>query len=291
MIFIIIPIFNARKHLQGCLESLQAQTFREFEITIVDDGSKDGSAEFIRERFPQVRIVTGTGDWWWTRSMNEGIRDRLTVAKPGDFVLSLNIDLHVGPDYLERLLETEAGFRPCLTGSVSVDQNVPDRLLFCGVQWNAWTARHKTIVAREPSIEAGKRYYPTAMLPGRGTLIPVEMFRKAGMYNESHFPQYVADDDLSLRAAKAGYRLVVSPDAKVHSDVGSTGANFKIDKRLSPISFWASLWSIRSPFYLKARYHFALAHGRAGPLYFALDLGRILGSYLKAILRSFREAN
>lgn len=290
MIYVVIPIFNARPFLEDCLGSLARQTHKEFRVIVVDDGSKDGSSELIRERFPDTLLLQGTGDWWWTRSMNEGVKHALTLAREGDFLLSLNIDLRVDPDYLANLAALEAALRPCVVGSVNVDQDHPDRTVFAGVNWNPWTARYKTVLKPVALRENGAAYFATAMLPGRGTLFPLEAFRKAGFYDDRHMPQYAADEDMSLRARKAGYRLVLCPGAVVRSNVRSTGLNFMVSGQASPRAFWKSLWSIRSPFYLKARLHFSLAHGRIGPLYFLLDTARICLSFARfAFRQAFRS--
>jgi GT2 family glycosyltransferase len=286
MIHIVIPVFNAREFLNDCLSSLIRQTYQEFAVIVVDDGSRDGTGEFIRKNFPDIAIVEGTGDWWWAKSMNEGVALALTRAKPGDFILSLNIDLYVKEDYLERLIQLAEGLSPCVVGSVSVDQDEPDRAVFTGVKWNRWTARYKLILPMKIFREKALEYGPTATLPGRGTLYPIEAFQKAGLYDSERYPQYFADDEMSLRAERAGFRLLVCPHARVFSNVRATGLNFKVSGDASFAKFWESLWTLRSPFYLKVRFKFAMAYGKIGPLYFALDLARICTSYVLFRIRA-----
>ena len=58
-------------------------------------------------------------------------------------------------------------------------------------------------------------------LTGLGTLIPIDVFNEVGMYDRTHFPQYFADADLSLRAEKVGYHLAVTPESICYVDPGS----------------------------------------------------------------------
>ena len=56
-ISVVIPNLNGMKYLHECLSSLQNQTFRNYEVIVVDNGSHDGSADFIRKEFPQVKAL------------------------------------------------------------------------------------------------------------------------------------------------------------------------------------------------------------------------------------------
>ncbi len=113
----------------------------------------------------------------------------------------------------------------------------------------------------------------------------MEVFRKVGAFDEIRLPQYAADDDMSLRARKAGYRLLIAPGSKVFSYVRATGMNFKVSGDQSVRAFLKSLRSIRSPFHLKSRIHFGLAHGKIGPMYILFDLARIFGAFARLRIR------
>ena len=68
----IIPTFNRKDYLKVLLSQLQNQNKERFtlEIIVVVDGSTDGTLEMLENEFPEVHIVKGTGDWWYTKSMN-----------------------------------------------------------------------------------------------------------------------------------------------------------------------------------------------------------------------------
>jgi GT2 family glycosyltransferase len=110
VISVIIPSYNTRELLSRCLASIyDAPPRRPFEVFVMDDASKDGSPEMVRERFPQVRLVVNRENRGYAYSNN------LAMAQSrGRFVYLLNSDTEVSPGALDELagfLEThpEAG--------------------------------------------------------------------------------------------------------------------------------------------------------------------------------------
>ena len=73
MIFIVIPIYNRKELTLACLASFAKQTYSEYELVIVDDGSTDGSQEAIKKIYPEATVIQGNGNWWWAKSVNEGV--------------------------------------------------------------------------------------------------------------------------------------------------------------------------------------------------------------------------
>jgi GT2 family glycosyltransferase len=84
---IIIPHWNGRRHLDGCLQALRRQTFPDIEILLVDNGSTDGSQAYVRHHFPEVRLIELGENRGFTGACNAG-----WAAAHGEFVLLLNND-------------------------------------------------------------------------------------------------------------------------------------------------------------------------------------------------------
>jgi GT2 family glycosyltransferase len=99
---IIIPHHNGRQHLDDCLCSLRRQTFTDFEVILVDNGSTDGSQAYVRERFAEVRLLELGQNRGFTGACNAGWR-----ASQGDFVILLNNDTEADPNWLREIV---AGF-------------------------------------------------------------------------------------------------------------------------------------------------------------------------------------
>jgi len=92
--------FNGRRHLEGLLGALQAQTYRDFEVLLVDNASTDGSAELVERRFPAVRLLRSEHNLGFTGGNNLGIAEAR-----GEWVALLNNDTLPEPDWLLRLVE------------------------------------------------------------------------------------------------------------------------------------------------------------------------------------------
>ena len=289
MICIIIPVHNRIKLTINCLDSLKKQTYKNFITIVVDDGSTDNTSNIIKEKFGNmVEVLSGDGNLWWAGATNLGIKHIISKVKDEDLILTLNNDLLVKENYLEMLIKCWEKYPKSLIGSLVLYKNTTNKVNFGGKKWNNITAKHSTIFKDGEIIDfkVVPEVICTDMLPGRGTLIPVKVFKLIGFYNNSSFPQYAADEDLSLRAKKKGYDLLVSTKSLVFSEVQETGINFKYDKP-SFFNFIKSLYSIKSANNLKVRFRFARKHARFWVIYIVFDIIRLLGSFFRSFLRYY----
>ena len=282
MIYIVIPVFNRWHFTKACLASLASQTNKEFVTVVVDHGSTDGTSQSIHAGFPDVVVIKGDESMWWTAATNVGVK--YALGRNADHILTLNNDLIVGRDYIGHLTSATLANPKSIIGSVSLDIDQPEKVIFAGASWNAWFAKYRSAVDLQKPYSVLKDQHttvPTAMLPGRGTLIPATAFRDAGLFDEVHFPHYMADDDFSLRAQKLGYALIVDTNCVVFSHVGATGLNGEQRKKKKIAQLKADFTSIRSPTKLSVRWQWARKHGKSPILYFAIDIGRVVYSNLK----------
>ena len=98
---IIIPNWNGRHHLTTCLDALSAQTFQDFEVIVADNASTDGSQNFLREQYSEVKIVALHENLGFTGACNAGF----AISK-GSLVILLNNDTEVDPDWLRHIVDT-----------------------------------------------------------------------------------------------------------------------------------------------------------------------------------------
>ncbi|MCK5215185.1 MAG: glycosyltransferase family 2 protein [Candidatus Omnitrophica bacterium] len=286
-IYVAIAVYNRKKRTLQCLECLKSQDFKDIEVVICDDGSTDGTGDAIRQHYPDTVILTGDGNFWWSKSMNQCLRYILKVAGPQDYVLTLNDDLVIDKDYVSRLLACAKEWPRSLIGSLHVDKDNPDRVTDAGFTWNKWLAKYR--YALRDKGERRDDYsgvLSSDMLPGRGTLISVRVFEEAGLYDEDFLPQYLSDEDFSLRAVKMGYGLHICCDTVVKSALTETGLGSIYEKPTFKI-FFHSFFSVRSPNYFVAKFHFVKKHVPVFyvPVYMILDFLRIIGSFLKRYVR------
>lgn len=271
MIYIIIPVFNRWHFTKQCLLSLLKQNNSNYKIVVVDHGSTDNTSEKLKIEFPEVIILFGNDSMWWTAATNLGVK--FALSNNADFVLTLNNDLEVEEDYLDSLLKIYQENKPCLVGSLTVDFENQDNILFIGGTWNKYFAKYKAynkVYKSLKKLDSDFESIESDMLPGRGVLIPIDAFHKVGVYDEIKFPHYCADDDFSLRCKSVGYNLVVSVKSIVKSYTDETNSLFK----------FKNFTSIRSPFNIYTKYNWAKKHTPIPIMYFALDIMRIITSQL-----------
>jgi GT2 family glycosyltransferase len=247
-IAVVIPTHNRKDYLKVILDQLKEQTYNQDKlvIVIVNDGSADGTEEMLRKHFPDVHIVEGDGNWWYTKSMNQGFT-YLHNIKP-DLVLTLNDDVEIEPDYLTNI--TSDAYNIGLNGimgSVSFDLNNKNIVKFAGIKKINWW-RNQRIPYITPYTKVNynlKGIYLSRVLPGRGMLIPYKILRELNYFDE-RFVQYGSDDDFCLRAQKKGYKTYISWNAKIYSEEMLTGTGSPIIKQ-SLWSFTKNLFNKYSP--------------------------------------------
>ena len=98
-ILVVIPTWNGRHLLDGCLAALGAQTCRDFEIVVVDNGSTDGTVAWLQEHRPDVRVIANAENRGFAAAVNQGIR-----ASNSRYVVTLNNDAEPDPGWLAALV-------------------------------------------------------------------------------------------------------------------------------------------------------------------------------------------
>jgi N-acetylglucosaminyl-diphospho-decaprenol L-rhamnosyltransferase len=283
MIFIIIPVFNRKVLLHNCLSSLRNQTNQNFQVIVVDDGSTDGTSDMLQENFPKVTILKGDGSLWWTGATNVGVRHALSICQENDFIMALNDDLVVGPDYIETYHQLATIHPDTLIGSVVTDINNRDIIHSGGVKINWVTAKTRNINVGKSLASYGKGYYENvSILTGRGVLFPSKIFRNIGIYNEKHYSQ-CGDTELPRRAQLAGFKLIVSYDVPVFSVVQDEGHINHAEKfKFSHIKKY--YFNIRSNSNLRYRFWFAYdatPNVLQGTVFLICDFLRITNHFIK----------
>jgi GT2 family glycosyltransferase len=271
-LYIIIPVHNRLDATCECLESLRLQTYKQFKIVLVDDGSSDGTSEHIGQNYPEVVVLQGDGNLWWTGATNLGVRHALEVCCAYDYILTLNNDTVLPSDYLETLMSL-AGHAPnALIGSIARDYSRRHLCIDEGICIR-WSSAKFIKLKAPPESDA---LYSVSALPGRGTLIPVAVFRKIGLYDGQNFPHYAADYDFSLCAAKAGYDLLLSPKCYLYSRTELTGIS-NVHNRVSFLIWLKSFVSTKSPNNLQVRLRFGVKHAPLPclPTFVLFDLCRV----------------
>lgn len=217
MLSVIIPNWNGKRFLPTCLGALRQQTFRDFETIVVDDGSTDGSQEFIRSEFPETRLVALDSNRGFAHAANEGIR-----AARGVVVVLLNNDTEADPHWLEEI-------------ALALEQNPRAGMIACKLR----------LFDKRDHLHSAGDFYRVDGIPGNrgvwekdsgqyddargifGGCGGAVAYRKTmldeiGLLDEA-LGSYCEDVDMNWRARLAGYPVAYAPRAIVYHHVSATG--------------------------------------------------------------------
>jgi GT2 family glycosyltransferase len=227
---VVVTVHDAPDEALACLQALVAGSGVPHTVRIVDDASgadtRERIAAFIADK-PWMRLVSNPENLGYTASANLGV-----LGSDADWVILLNSDAVVTPGWIEGLLEA-AGDDPRvgLVGPLSNAgsyQSVPE-LKARGGKWKindlppGWTPAQLGDFIRERSDKA---FPEVPLLNGFCMMIRREAFEQLGGFNEAAFPQgYGEENDLAVRAAAAGWKLIVADHVYVfHTKSASFGA-------------------------------------------------------------------
>lgn len=217
-ISVVIPTYNGIKYITGCLNSLGDQLQRPDETILVDDGSTDGTASFVANSHPEVRLVRLDSNRGFAAAVNEGIRHC-----KGTYIALLNNDAQAAPQWLSELKRTlderpSIGF--CSSKILFADQ--PEVINSIGIGFTrAGTAFD--VGYRHRDDEKFRHPRPIFGACAGAAMYRREVFEDIGLFDEDLFMWY-EDADLSFRAQLAGYQCLYVPTAVVSHVGGGTAS-------------------------------------------------------------------
>lgn len=223
---VVIPNYNGKKYLEDCLISLEKQTYKDFDIVIVDNDSKDGSVDYIKETFPTAKLVELQENTGFANAVNVGIRE-----SDSKYVFLLNNDTICDSGALESLVRVMDKKNTIFSAQAKMLQMRDTKLIddagdyYCALGWafTPWKDKASDSVLRlrtATSACAGAAIYRRQILD------------QIGLFDEAHFC-YLEDVDIGYRARLFGYINVVDADAIVyHVGSASSGSRhnaFKVE--------------------------------------------------------------
>lgn len=201
-----------------------------FSVVIVDDGSTDGSSEWITEWYPEINIIKGDGNLWWSGSVNKGAKFSVEHLK-ADFVILWNDDTVCDVNYFKELtllLSSGSKFRNSILASKVywIDEAQKGETLFnYGCYYSFKTGKKKLIGVNEKDLGQFNEVIPIDWSGGMGTVIPSKVLISVDYFDSKNFPQYHGDLDFFLRAGKAGFKSYAVPTLKIYNNRDSTGTS------------------------------------------------------------------
>jgi GT2 family glycosyltransferase len=260
MIDVIIPNYNGANLLTTCLDAMRAQSRRDFAVTVVDDGSRDGSLALLAERYPEVRVLARPQNQGLAKAVNAGI-----AATSAPYVVLLNNDTEADPRWLDQLvgaLERRPQYAFAASKLLLFDRR--DHIHSAGDYyrlngepgsrgvWDRDSGQYD-VVSEVFGPCAGAAAYRRSAL---------DDLAEGGKVFDEDLVMYCEDVDLNLRARRAGLRTIFVPTAVVYHKLSATGggalASYYCGRN------FALVWAKNMPDHMARRYWPALLRSQLG---------------------------
>jgi len=216
---IIIPHFNGRHHLPECFDSLRAQTGTEFEVLLVDNGSTDGSQAFVREHYPEVRLLELGENKGFTGACNAGWQ-----AANGAIIILLNNDTAVASNWLSEIVR--AFNNNPQVGSVACKMLLYDKrdhFHTAGDFYRVDGIPGNRGVWQKDEGQFDKEEYVFSACGGAAAYRR-QMLAEVGFLDDAYFFS-CEDVDMGWRAQLSGWRVLYVPTAVVYHKLKATGGS------------------------------------------------------------------
>lgn len=218
LVSIIVVNYNGKHYLEECFNSVNDLDYPtdKLEVILVDNASTDGSSEYVRMKFPNVRILQLDENYGFCKPNNEGVK----IAR-GEYVVLLNNDTAVDKKWLSELVK-----------GILNDKDVVScvgKMLFYQRKDIINTAGGKLIIIGggfckgygDKDCEKYDRFEYAGYGSGAGVLVKKDFFKKIGGFDEDYFAS-CEDDDLGWKAWLFGYKVLYVPTAVMYHKQGGT---------------------------------------------------------------------
>ncbi len=212
--------YNSRRYLPECLAAVRAQTYPRVEVTTIDNGSADDTVPFLSEMYPDVRLIVNDENRGYSAAHNQGIG-----ATDGEYVLLLNPDVVLEPEYVARLaaaLDRDLAAGSAMGKLYALQSRGAERCVIDSV--GVYVCRNRRTLDRgQGEVDQGQ-YDGLAECFGASGAAP--MYRRAmlkdaavdGEYFDEDFFAYREEVDLAWRAQLLGWSCAFVPSAVAYHD-------------------------------------------------------------------------
>ncbi len=225
---IILVNYNGMNYLESCINSIQQQSYLNYEIIIVDNASQDKSIEFIKCKFPKVKLIELTNNEGFGVGCNIGIEDAL--VRGFKYFLLVNTDTILENNLLELLMK-KANQNTVLTPQIyctdKENNSIENVKKNSTVSWyTGGKIDFKTALVNQnifALVEEGEKseFNDINFISGCCMLIPARVVNRVGLFDENYF-MYYEDVDYCMRIIEQGFKMQYVPEAKMWHKVGGS---------------------------------------------------------------------
>lgn len=248
-VFVVLPTYNSKKLVLSCLSYLKLvdKNNLSLSLVVVDNGSKDGTAEAIIKTYPDVKLIDNKINYGFAKGINYGLR--FAYQQGADWILMLNDDTVLPKDFLQVLLKTAILKNYFISGPKikTLDKKIwslggiLDPIRFSG-----------GLVGHGDQDKKNLKELKVDFISGTAMLVKRKVFEKIGFLDEDYF-LYYDDVDFCYRALKKGFSSYIVPQSEIiHLETATI-------KKNSPSHFYHAAKSHlifvfkRAPFKIKVR--------------------------------------
>ncbi|RLC82082.1 MAG: glycosyltransferase family 2 protein [Chloroflexi bacterium] len=241
LVYVIMLTWNQKKDTLTCLDSLSRMTYPNYRIVVVDNGSTDDTVPAVRNQYTEVEVIVNPRNLGFTGGTNVGLRHALSQGT--DFVFSINNDTLVSSDILDELISHAA---PPDVGVVA------PKIYYADESQRIWSVGARQHPLTLEMTDKGRNQIDTGQweqvlerdyLLGCAQLLKRSVLEEVGLLDETFF-LYYDDLDFCLRARKAGYRLLLVPQAKMWHKVAASAGGVD-SPRVRYYRARSSVWFLR----------------------------------------------
>jgi len=215
---VIIPNYNGKHFLKDCFDSLNLQNHI-FKVIVVDNGSDDGSANFIKENYPEFSVLENKENLGFAKAVNQGIN-----ASETEYIFLLNNDVKLKENCISNLIDCIKEDEDIFAVASKMIQYGRDKIDDAGDEYTllGWT---KKVGENKPSNQYNNRKEVFSACAG-AALYRQKILDKIGYFDENFFA-YMEDVDISYRARIHGFKCIYCPQAVVyHHASGTSGSRY-----------------------------------------------------------------
>ena len=204
--------YNQTKLTCELLESLRKVNYPSVEVIVVDNHSKEDPTPVISEKYPEVKLIVSNENLGFAGGNNLGIK-----ASQGAYLLFLNNDTEVQPDFLQPLVDLfESNPEAGAASSMLIYHNSGEVIQYAGsTRIDPFTGRSKRIGWMEKDHGQYNRISETDLAHGAAMMVPRRVIERVGMMPEFFF-LYYEEVDWCESIKKAGYKIFVVPTSRVY---------------------------------------------------------------------------
>lgn len=212
-IYILLPVHNRRNITEQFIDCLVAQTYSDYHLVLIDDGSIDDTSEMVKSKINNLTIIKGSGNWWWAGSLQQGLEWlKKNQVQNDSLILFINDDVRFSADYLEQASNVMINKKGSLVLSKFKYQNGIE-IIETGICADMQNLSFSVATSKEK----------INCLSTRGLFVYWSDVIKIGDFYPKLLPHYLSDYEFTIRANRKGFKCETSDKLLIDPNHETTG--------------------------------------------------------------------